>query len=122
MEGATRERRTSRRMILVVLAVATLMVLVVPQSASAGKPSYNCPPGFDLGGLTADQALQLPNIQAGLAAGVYDEAFVRAFQVATDRNGDGVICFQSFPSNANDASLLQYFYNVVENNASVRTG
>jgi ABC-type sugar transport system substrate-binding protein len=111
-----------RRRMLAVMVVAAAVLLAVPLSASADKPGNTCPPGFDLGGLTADQALQLPNVQAGIAAGVYDEPFVRAVQDAVDRNSDGVICFKSYPPNANPASQLQYFYNVVDNNASVPSG
>jgi len=129
-QDATRDRSVGlggegiavRRRILVTMLVAALAVLLVPQGASAGKPGHTCPPAFDLGGLTIEQVLQLPNVQAGLAAGVYDETSVREFQEATDRNDDGVLCFQSFPTNANPASLLQYYYNVVDNNASVPSG
>lgn len=94
-------------------------MLLVPQGALAVKPHLGCAPGFDLGGLTVEQALLLPNVQAGLAAGVFTEQDVRDFHIAHDKNGDTILCFQSKPTNANPASLLQYFYNVVDNNASV---
>jgi len=103
------------------LALA-LTLLAVPQVARAeGKPRIACPPGFDLGGLTLDQALQLPNVQAGLAAGFYDEEFVAEVHDAVDANRDGIICFQTIPASGatpNPASNWQYFYNVVDNNAS----
>lgn len=103
------------------LALA-LTVLAVPQVARAeGNPRMACPPGFDLGGLTFEQALQLPNAQAGLAAGFYDEEFVAEVHDAVDANRDGVICFQTIPASGatpNPASNWQYFYNVVDNNAS----
>ena len=111
-----------RKKILAAMTTAVLMLLFAPQSAFAAKPGHTCSPGFDLGALTLEQELSLPNVQAGLAAGVYDMAFVAAFHQNADRNGDGLLCFKSFPSNANDASLLQYFYNVVDNNASVPSG
>ena len=108
-----------RRRILAVAAAAALMLLAVPQSASAVKPRYGCGPGFDLGALTVEQGLALPNTQAAFADGVYDEAwFMERFEFV-DNNDDGLICYQNFPPNANPASLLQYFYNVVDNNASV---
>jgi hypothetical protein len=111
-----------RRRILVTMVVAALAVLLVPQSASAVKPRYGCPPSFDLGALTIEQALQLPNAQAAIADGIYTAADVAASWPGWDHNGDGRICFQSFPTNANPASLLQYYYNVVDNNASVPSG
>jgi hypothetical protein len=96
--------------------------LLAPQSAYAGsKPSYTCPPGFDLGGLTVEQALQLPRIQAGLAAGVCTAEDLAAFYDSADANGNGIICFQSIPPvETNPASGLQYVYNVVEDNASAQ--
>ncbi len=111
-----------RGRILTTLAVVALLVLAAPQVASAGKPGSVCPPAFDLGGLTVEQVLELPNVQAGLAAGEYTEEFVREFHVVGDRNGDGILCFQSFPTNADPASRLQYYYNVVDNNASTPSG
>jgi len=114
---------TRRAIVLLALAVS---VVAVPHVAHAeGKLRIACPPGFDLGGLTLDQALQLPNVQAGLAAGVYDEDFVAEVQVTVDANGDGVICFQTIPPSGatpNSASNWQYFYNVVDNKASVPSG
>jgi len=113
------------RRAIVFLALA-LVVLATPQVARAGgKPRIACPPGFDLGGLTLQQHLQLPNVQAGLAAGIYDQAFVAQAQDAVDANGDGVICFQTIPASGatpNPASNWQYFYNVVDNRASVPSG
>jgi hypothetical protein len=103
-----------------------IALLAVPQVAhAAGKPTIACPPGFDLGGLTLEQAIELPNVQAGLAAGVYDEAFVAEVQNTVDANGDGIICFQTIPASGvspNPAANWQYFYNVVENKASVPSG
>jgi hypothetical protein len=113
------------RRIFATVALVAMALLLVPQSAYAGKPSHTCPPGFDLGGLTLEQVLQLPKVQAGLAAGVYDEEFVAAVQDTVDANGDGVICFQTIPASGatpNPASNLQYFYNVIDNQASVPSG
>ncbi|MGH2659703.1 MAG: hypothetical protein ACRDHS_08565 [Actinomycetota bacterium] len=93
--------------------------------AALGKSIGGCPPGFDLGGLALEQALQLPNVQAGLAAGFYDEEFVAEVQDTVDANDDGVICFQTIPASgatSNPASNWQYFYNVVDNKASVPIG
>ena len=108
-----------RRKGLILMAILALAVLLVPETALADKPSRTCPPGFDLGALTLQQSLQLPNVVSGLADGVFDVESITAGFESVDRNDDGLICFKSFPSNANPASLLQYFYNVVDNNASV---
>jgi hypothetical protein len=107
--------------ILITMATVLLLSLAVPH-AYANQHGYACPLAFDLGGLTVEQALALPNIQAGLEAGEYTEEFVREFHVAGDRNGDGILCFQSFPSVASPSSLLQYYYNVVDNHASAPAG
>jgi hypothetical protein len=78
-----------------------------------------CPPGFDLGGLTLEQGLQLPNIQAALADGVIDVATLTVLFEGFDANDDGLICFQSYPTSSNPVTQQQYAYNVVDNNASV---
>jgi hypothetical protein len=109
------------KIILATLAVA-LMVFALPQAASAVKPSNECGPGFDLGALTVEESLLLSNVQAGLADGIFDVADLTAGFESFDRNNDGLLCFQSFPTNASPASLLQYFYNLVDNNASVPSG
>jgi hypothetical protein len=120
--GGGREAAVPRRT-LTTLALVVLAVLLVPHSAFASKPSRTCPPGFDLGGLTVEQALQLPRIQAGIAAGQYTEADLDAFYDAEDSNGDGVLCWQSIPPvDTNPASGWQYLYNVVDDQASVPSG
>jgi hypothetical protein len=108
---------------LIPVAFVSLAVLLMPASASADKPSYTCPPGFDLGGLTLEQTLQLPRVQAGLAAGVFTEDDLAAFFGSADTNGNGLICFQSGPPvTPNPMSVITYAYNIVEDNASVRSG
>jgi hypothetical protein len=117
-----RDDGSSRRGIVFLALV--LVVVATPQVARAGsKPSYTCPPGFDLGGLTLEQTLQLPRVQAGLAAGVFTEDDLAAFFDSADTNGNGLICFQSGPPVApNPMSVITYAYNVVEDNASVPSG
>ena len=61
-------------------------------------------------------------MQAGLADGIFDVAALTAGFHSLDRNNDGLVCFKSFSTNANPASLLQYFYNTVDNNAPVPSG
>jgi hypothetical protein len=101
------------------MIVAALGVLLVPQSASADKPSFTCPPAFDLGAHTLAEALLLPRTQAGLAAGAYDvEALTEIFE-AVDSNDDGLICFQTVPPSGTQPGFWPFNYNVVDNSASV---
>ena len=53
---------------------------------------------------------------------LFDEASLRAGFNSHDRNNDELVCFKSLPTNANPASLLQYFYNAVDNNVPVPSG
>lgn len=110
------------RRVICSLAMVGIFVAVLAAPANAVKPSNACGPGFDLGALTFEESLLLSNVQAGLADGIFDVADVTAGFKAVDRNNDGLICFRSLPTNANPASLLQYFYNTVDNNASVPSG
>jgi hypothetical protein len=88
-------------------------------AASGGQAGFRCAPGFDLGGLTLDQGLALPRIQAGLAAGVFDEAALASGFNKVDHNGDGVVCFKDVGALNGGAGIWQYLYNIVDNNASV---
>jgi hypothetical protein len=90
-----------------------------PGTLAQGKPQLGCPLAFDLGALTFPEFLELPNIQAGLAEGVYDEASLAASFYAVDKNGDGMICAQTSGKLPNPASGWQFLYNAVDNNASV---
>lgn len=91
-EGLVRRVR-GRPALVLALAAATGLVGAAPTEAK-GKPSYGCPPSFDPGALTLEQAIELPRIQAGLTAGVYDEAALESSFNSFDHNGDGVVCFQ----------------------------
>jgi hypothetical protein len=86
------------------------------------SPVFTCPPGFDLDALRFEEGLQLPNIVAALADGVYDVATLDAIFDGVDRNENELVCFRTPPSNANPASNLQYAYNITDDNASVPTG
>jgi hypothetical protein len=93
-----------------------------PGALAQGKPQLGCPPASDLGAFTFPEFLELPNIQAGLAEGVYDEASLAALFSTIDKNGDGMVCAQSItPSGKlpNPASGWQFLYNAVDNIASV---
>lgn len=95
---------------------------VAGSAGAGGQAGFGCARGFDLGGLTLAQGLALPRIQAGLAAGVFDEASLAAGFDRVDRNGDGVLCFKDVGALNDGAGIWQYLYNIVDNNASVSGG
>ena len=110
---------TRIRKIAIALALGALLTVVAPNAAqAAGKPSYGCPSGFNLGALTAEQILKLPRSQAAIAAGAVDEAGIRA---GVDKNGTGRVCVQlSNGLQTNNRPGGQYFYNLVDDNSSLR--
>ena len=107
---------------LIAAIVAALMFVAVPAGAqAAGKPSYGCSPGFNLGALTADQILLLPRSQAAIKDGVVSEAGIRAGVAGVDKNGTGRVCVSlSNGLVTNNRPGGQYFYNLVDDNSSVR--
>ena len=112
---------TRIRKIAIALALGALLTGVAPNAAQAGKPSYGCSPGFNLGALTAEQILKLPRSQAAIAAGVVDEAGIRAGVAGVDKNGTGRVCVSlSNGLVTNNRPGGQYFYNLVDDNSSVR--
>jgi hypothetical protein len=109
------------RRMLIPTAACILILSVAPLSPAmaGGRAGYGCPPAFDLGGLTLPETLALPRIQAGLAAGAYTMEDHTAVFNSVDHNENGVICFQDIAALNGGASFWQYFYNVVDDNASV---
>jgi hypothetical protein len=110
--------------LIATLAVGFSMALVVLGAAypagAGGKPSFGCPPGF-IGPLTLQQYLGLPRNQAGVSAGAYDvENRTSAFN-GTDLNHDGMICAKDVAASVGSGAtpIWQYFYDIVDNNASV---
>jgi hypothetical protein len=59
-------RQSFWRQSFAVMALLALAVLLIPQRALAEKPTISCPPAFDLGALTFEEALALPGTQRGL--------------------------------------------------------
>jgi hypothetical protein len=108
-----------RMLLLAVTCLLVLSVMPVGPAVAGGRAGYGCPPAFDLGGLTLTETLALPRIQAGLAAGVYTAEDITAQVNRVDHNDNGVICFQDVGALNSDASTWQYFYNAVDDNASV---
>ena len=113
---------TPIKKIAIALALGALLTVVAPNAAqAAGKPSFGCSPGFNLGALTADQILMLPRSQAAIAAGVVDEAGIRAGVAGVDKNGTGRVCVQlSNGLVTNNRPGGQFFYNIVDDNSSKR--
>jgi len=107
---------------LIAALVAAAMLVVAPAGAqAAGKPSYGCPPGFNLGALTADQVLRLPRSQAAIAAGVVTEAGIRAGVAGVDKNGTGRVCVQvSNGLLTSNRPNGQFLVNLVDDNSSMR--
>jgi hypothetical protein len=108
-----------RTLILTTACLLVLSVAPLRPAVAGGHAGYGCPPAFDLGGLTLPETLALPRIQAGLAAGAYTLGDHTAVFNSVDHNANGVICFQDVAALNGGASFWQYFYNVVDDNASV---
>jgi hypothetical protein len=113
---------TRIKKIAMALVASALLAVAAPNAAqAAGKPSFGCPAGFNLGALTADQILQLPHSQAAIRDGVVSEAGIRAGVAGVDKNGTGRVCVQlSNGLLTNKRPGGQYFYNLVDDNSSVR--
>ena len=107
-----------------VLVAFGAALLAAPSAGAGGQGGFGCSSGADLGGVTFDQMLLLPRIQAGLEAGVYDVAGNATFFATVDKNGDGVICVHTGPvdANANDHLHWLYYYNFVDDNSAASTG
>jgi len=103
-------------------SIAIAALLLVPTAGAGGQAGWGCPTGFDLGGLTYSQALALPRIQAGIAAGVNDEAGFASFFDSLDHNGDRVICVKTNPAGNGFPEHWFYAYNFVDDNSSATSG
>jgi hypothetical protein len=111
-----------RLFLLVPAAIVAAAALAVSPARAGGQAGYGCPVGFDLGGLTSEQGLALPGIQAGLAAGVFDVAGLDASFNKVDHNGDGVVCFKDVGALNGGQAIWAFAYNIVDDNASVPRG
>jgi hypothetical protein len=108
-----------RRVLVVALVISCAAALLTSASAGAGgKAGFGCAPGFEIGEVTLEESLALPRLQAGLDAGAFTASDIAALFAAIDHNGDGILCFQDVGA-LSGASHWQYFYNGVDNNASV---
>ena len=83
------------RRTLILTTACPLVLSVAPLSPAVAAASRSgCAPGFDLGGLTFPETLDLPRIQAGLAAGAYTLEDHTAVFNSVDHNANGVVCFK----------------------------
>ena len=112
--------------LLATLAVGFSTALVALGAATpagaGGQAGFGCSPGFDVGAVTWEQYLNLPRNQAGLAAGKYTEDDLRSKKFdPTDVNRDGVICVKDVAGAVGSGAtpIWQYFYDIVDNDASV---
>jgi hypothetical protein len=97
-------------------------LLVAPGAGAGGQAGYGCPPGFNLGAQSLESYLQLPRTQAAIADGLTTEEEVAAGFSAKDRNADGYLCVQLSEGFQKYGPYSVYYYNVVDDNASVPTG
>jgi hypothetical protein len=91
-------------------------------AGAGGQAGFGCSPGFDVGAVTWEQYVNLPRNQAGVAAGKYTEDDLKSTKFdPTDLNGDGVICVKDVAAQVGSGAtpIWQYFYDIVDNNASV---
>jgi hypothetical protein len=81
---------------VLVLSLLTLLLLAPAATAAAAagdsQQRPTCPPGYDLGARTFEQAL--PLFQEQLDAGLYTEAELAAGFANFDVNGNGINCFK----------------------------
>ena len=113
---------TRMKQTLIAMVVGALLVVAAPGAAqAASKPSYGCPSGFNLGALTPDQIVALPRSQAAIADGVVTADRIRAGAASVDKNANGLVCVQlSNGLLTGKRPNGQYFYNLVDDNSSVR--
>jgi hypothetical protein len=108
------------RRFAVVAAGCAVGAIIAPLGTSAGKPTYGCPPGMNLGSRTFQQFVVLPRTQAAINDGLVTEADTLAALAGVDKNGNGSICVQLSPGfEVSSRPFGSYFYNVSDDNASV---
>jgi hypothetical protein len=106
------------RRISLLLAAAAL-ALAATGAATGGKPSHGCPPGFNLGAVSFEDYLELERTAAAINDGLVTEQDVLAALSHFDKNGNEVVCVQlSRGKIEGNNPFGEYFYNVVDDNAS----
>jgi hypothetical protein len=113
MLASTRKIRPRLAALAATACTASLAAGAAPsQAAAPERPT--CPPAYDIGALTRDEARQLPRYVAAFAdpnSGFTEDAFTAFFGTA-DRNGDGLLCFKLSPG---IEELNPYAYQWIDN-------
>ena len=108
-------------LLAVVVAMATLVVI---STAAAGEHRSSCPNGYTAHPVptqAGDEALGLPRIVAGLAAGAYTVPELIALADVIDANDDGVFCLNEV-SNLRGASADKWgFFYLARDNTTAAT-
>lgn len=98
-----------KRLILLPLTAAIVVLALAAAPSVAVKPSANCPPPFEK--LTFEEALVLAH-ETGVP--LSDEELLALFAV-DDKNGDENLCFASLPDTPKRTDAV----NIVDNTARV---
>jgi hypothetical protein len=118
-----RLKRLPARATVIAGVVLALAGLSATPAAAEGRPDTACGAGFNEGPLTLEQRLELPLVQAGLAAGVYTVESITEATIRGDRNQNGLLCIQVIEVRTERAappSGWPYLANVVDDNAAAR--
>ncbi len=106
------------RRIALLLATAAL-ALAASGAASGAKPGHGCPPGFNIGAVTFTEYLELERTAGAIEAGLTTEQDLLAALDRIDKNDNETVCVQlSRGKIEGNNPFGQYFYNVVDDNAS----
>ena len=101
------------------LLAVTAFALAATGAATGGKPSYGCPPGFNLGAVSFADYLELERTAAAIDDGLVTEEAILGGLGSVDKNGNGVVCVQlSRGKIEGNNPFGEYFYNIVDDNAS----
>lgn len=117
-----RRRVVAMRLKLAALSMGLAFVAFTAPAGADGKPMKACPAGFNLGALTFAKILQLPKLQAALAAGVTTLERVQEVHAFVDKNSNGVLCVQDIAQRGKASPVSGSLYAVVlvDDNATVR--
>jgi hypothetical protein len=108
------------RIVLAIAACAAAATLA-PATASADKPSYGCPAGFNLGAVSFEDYVLLPRSAAAINDGLIDEAGLIEGIQFYDKNENGIVCVQlntGFQTWSDSRPVGDYLYNVVDDSSS----
>ena len=103
-----------------VLLSGAVLALGAAGGAAGGKPSYGCPPGFNLGAVSFADYPELERTAAAINAGLTTEQEVLAHLAdRVDKNGNEVVCVQLSQGKIEGNNPFgEFFYNLADDNAS----